>query len=61
MHMNEEEKLAELIVRIRTASIRTVGDEDARIEKKEIVLRVLRQLSKFYDSSEESDRSAEDK
>ena len=61
MHMNEEEKLAELIVRIRTASIRAVGDEDARIEKREMVLRVLRQLSKFYDSSEESDRSADDK
>ena len=59
--MDEEKKLAELIDRIRTASIRPIDDQDAPIGKREMVQRVLRQLSKFYDPLEERDRNADDK
>ena len=59
--MDEEKKLAELILRIRTASICPVDDQNAHMGKREMVQRVLRQLSKFYDPLDESDRSADDK
>ena len=59
--MDEEKKLAELILRIRTASIRPVDDQNAHMGKREMVQRVLRQLSKFYDPLDERDRNADDK
>ena len=59
--MDEEKKLAELILRIRTASIRPVDDQNAHMGKREMVQQVLRHLNKFYDPLDESDRSAEDK
>jgi len=59
--MDEEEKLAELIRRIRTASIRPIDDQDGRIGKREMAQRVLRQLREFYDPLDERDRNADDK